>query len=473
MAPRDYLKQRGQTWHVHVQIPKHLRTAAGGKWEYIKSLKTGDLNVANRLKHSYVAAFKAKIAALERKKPNDLSELYERAVAWREALERHKDDVIYQGDGDEPAWTGADEFLSQISDEAHEFLETHGEKAATAFYKIAKGEGTPLRSHVDIWQTEEAATVTGQTIAQHGAVLNAFLAWAGKEVLIEDVTRRQAGEYVSHLLAPTSGLRRTTAHRYVSTLASLWTWLEARGLAPSNPWRGHGVGKKSKRGEGAKRGQWTDAALVKVLSGHYTPRYNDTLHDLVRLALVTGARLNELCSLKLSDAHKHQDGWWISIREGKTEAAVRDIPVHDSAAHVLVRRCTGSRGFVFEGLFPGGPDKKRAWNVSKAFGDYTRKLDLGEERQVFHSLRNSFMEAMEAAEVPESTTKLIVGHARQSMTYGHYSKGLRVKLRKSINKLRYAPAVMRLIREVTPEGARVSVPAKRRKTPIATKGTGD
>jgi hypothetical protein len=33
------------------------------------------------------------------------------------------------------------------------------------------------------------------------------------------------------------------------------------------------------------------------------------------------------------------------------------------------------------------------------------------------------------------------------MTYGHYSKGLRVKLRKSINKLHYAPAVMRLIRE--------------------------
>jgi hypothetical protein len=52
---------------------------------------------------------------------------------------------------------------------------------------------------------------------------------------------------------------------------------------------------------------------------------------------------------------------------------------------------------------------------------------------------------MEAAEVPESSTALIVGHARQSMTYGHYSKGLRVKLRKSINKLHYAPAVMRLI----------------------------
>ncbi len=165
--------------------------------------------------------------------------------------------------------------------------------------------------------------------------------------------------------------------------------------------------------------------------------------------MVTGARLDELCSLKVGDVHERADGWWITVVEGKTEAAKRDVPVHDSAAHVLIRRCKGSRGFVFEGLVPGGPDKRRSWNVSKVFGHYTRKLNLGEERQVFHSLRNSFIEAMEAAEVPESSTKLIVGHARQSMTYGHYSKGLRVKLRKSINKLHYAPAVMRLIRATT------------------------
>ena len=70
----------------------------------------------------------------------------------------------------------------------------------------------------------------------------------------------------------------------------------------------------------------------------------------MRLALVTGARLDELCALKVSDAHERRDGWWITIREGKTEAAVRDIPVHESAAHVLIRRCKGSRGFIFEGL---------------------------------------------------------------------------------------------------------------------------
>jgi integrase len=116
---------------------------------------------------------------------------------------------------------------------------------------------------------------------------------------------------------------------------------------------------------------------------------------------------------------------------------------------VLRRRCKSSRGYIFEGLAPGGPDKKRSWNVSKAFGHYTRKLDLGDKRQTFHSLRKTFTEVMEEAEVPESTTKLLIGHARKSLTYGLYSKGERVKLRKSINKLRYAGAVMRLIREAS------------------------
>jgi hypothetical protein len=53
---------------------------------------------------------------------------------------------------------------------------------------------------------------------------------------------------------------------------------------------------------------------------------------------------------------------------------------------------------------------------------------------------------MEGAEVAESTVQLIVGHKRASLTFGQYSKGERVKLRKHINKLKYSPEVVRLIR---------------------------
>jgi integrase len=338
-------------------------------------------------------------------------------------LERHKGEVLVQDADGTPLWSAEDEFLSQISEEAKEFLETHGERAASAFFKVAKGEGTLLNSQVDTWLAEQGPMITAQTGAQHRTVIRAFTAWAGSAVLIEDVTRRYAGEFVSHLLAPTSGLSRKTARRYVSSLSSFWRWLRARGLTTENPWREQDLGKKSTRGETPKRKQWRDEALVKVLSGAYTPRYTATIHDLVRLALVSGARLDELCALRKSDVQEREDGWWISIAEGKTEAARREVPIHDSAAHVLARRFKASRNFLFEGLVPGGPDKKRSWNASKAFGHYTRKLDLGDKRQTFHSLRKTFVEIMEASEVPESTIKLIIGHARPSLTFGGYSKG--------------------------------------------------
>jgi integrase len=232
-------------------------------------------------------------------------------------------------------------------------------------------------------------------------------------------------------------------------------------LAQDNPWIRQGIGRKSKRGETPPLKQWTDEALVKVLSGTSTPRYHTIFHDLMRLALVTGARLDELCALKTSDVHKREDGWWIDVQQGKTEAAVRTVPVHDSAAHVLERR-KDARGFLFEGLTPGGPDKKRSWNVSKAFGAYTRTLDLKEERQTFHSLRKTFVEVLEAAEVPLPTIQLIIGHARPSLTLSVYSTGQRVKLRDAINKLHYPKDVMRLIRNPKQEAHTPKTTEKKR-----------
>jgi integrase len=194
------------------------------------------------------------------------------------------------------------------------------------------------------------------------------------------------------------------------------------------------------------RQQWPDAALVTLLTGKYTTRYQQILHDLIRLALVTGARLNELCELRTSDAMKREDGWWISIRAGKTNAAVRQTPVHEAAAHVIERRRKSADEYLFAGLITDGPDNKRSRNVSKAFVQYRRSLGLNEPGQVFHSFRNTCLEALEAGEVLETTAKLIVGHKRASLTFGGYSKGVRVDLRAAVNKLAYSADVMNLIR---------------------------
>jgi integrase len=450
MALTDHLKLRGSTYYVRVQIPPRLWPAAGGKREFVKTLKTGDLREANKRKHAYVAAFQLQIKALEGQglQAADVSNTIARALGWRRTMEQDRGEVLFYH-GDEAVYK-TDEWLSQIAEEAEEIEDAHGPHAALNFFKIAKGEGTPLGTDlVDTWLAEQAGTITAQTAAQHRSVIATFLTWAGQAPLVEDVDRRKAGEFVSYLLTPASGLKRKTAQRYASSLASLWQWLLARGVARGeNPWRGLAIAKKAKRGETPAPRQWSDNALKVLLTSARTERYTEVLHDLVRLAVVTGARLDELCALRQDDVYKRRDGWWFSIRQGKTEAAVREVPVHAMAAHVIERRRKSADGFLFEGLVPGGPDKKRSWNVSKAFGHYTQSVIPSEERQTFHRLRNTFTEAMEQAAVPESTTQLIIGHKRQSLTYGHYSQGerLRKELRDYINRLRYPDEIMRLIR---------------------------
>jgi hypothetical protein len=220
-TPTDYLIKRGHTWFVQVQIPARLRKAAGGRFSYVKTLKTRDLSEANKRKHHYVAAYKHRIAALARQaaaeeQPAAWAEIYEQALAWRETLARHAGEVLLE-DAEGRPYYATDEFLSQISDEAKEFLDTHGEKVATTFYKIAKGEGVLLLPQVEPWLAEQ--TTTRQTRAQHRTVLREFNKWAGRELWVEDVTRRYAGEYVGQLLGP-GGLMPKTVLFDVSTY---WT----------------------------------------------------------------------------------------------------------------------------------------------------------------------------------------------------------------------------------------------------------
>ena len=76
--------------------------------------------------------------------------------------------------------------------------------------------------------------------------------------------------------------------------------------------------------------------------------------------------------------------------------------------------------------------------IHLAFGhDFSKFAQSSEqERRAIEALGDALV----------GTTKLLIGHKRASLTYGHYSKGERVKLRKAIEKLKYAPEVMRLVR---------------------------
>jgi integrase len=447
MSDTSYLQKKGNTWRVVVEIPKHLRAAANDKPRFLKSLSTESLTEANRLKHSHVAEFKRRIRMLEKGRADPLAAAIEAAIAFREAFNSADNEYLAHSDQES---TAAGELLDVVNQEAEALLEAQGPEAEKLFRSLATGKATLIRDHYETWLT--VCEGTAQTKAQHETTIKRYLAWSGEYTSIQATDRRKAGDYVQALRD--EKLSPKTIQRHLSTLSTFWRWLMSRGLTdPSNrdnPWREHDVGRKPRgKSKGASRKGLSDEKLLKLLRGRYsTPRYANVLSDLLRLALLHGARLDELCSVKKVDVHKRADGYWFVINEGKTDAAAREIPIHKLAVPIVERRLKGQGAWLFEGLVPGGPDEKRSWNVSKAYGRFRKQKDVGVSARFedFHALRNTFIECMEGLEVPESTVKLIVGHEREdSITYGLYSKGQRVDLRKTIDKVDYGAEVMKAL----------------------------
>src|SRR5262245_20855547 len=262
----------------------------------------------------------------------------------------------------------------------------------------------------------------------------------------EETDRKKAGAYISYLMSA-RGLAPKTVERYRSSLSTLWAWLEEKGIIAtdrSNPWTKHRSIRPTVR---TKRRPLSDEQLVSLLSGCYdTATYRQVLADLLRLGLVTGCRLEELCALKKADVLKRKDGYWLVIREGKTDAAVRVVPVHRCVDRLVHRRRQDQGEDLFGEITPGAYGR-RSHHVSKAYGRYRKLVGVEERGQDFHALRHTFTNMMEGAGVAVPTIQLLIGHSRkQTMgTTAIYSQGDRVDLRKVVNKLRYSPRVMRLL----------------------------
>lgn len=434
-----YLQPKGNTWRVVVEVPKPLRAAAG-RARFTKSLGVITLPDAENRKHAHVAEFKRRIAQLEKGRTDPNALLLSKALEFREALMASDNMTLTRGEV--VVSDAVSELLGVVNDEAQAVLEAHGKSVADLFHSIATGKAELVSFHYPVWLAQYKGT--DKTKALHKGTLERFLTWAGASMSVQQTTRRRAGEFVQHMLD--EGLARKTIARHLSALSSFWRWLISRGIAEldprDNPWREHGIGAKKEPNE---RKGLSDEAILKLLNASYpTSRYNEMFHDLVRLALLTGIRVDALCSLKRSDVEKRRDGYWLSIEFDKTPSGTRTVPLHAAGDAIMVRRLKHKGDFLFPDL---KPDKwgDRSGNFTKAYTRFRRRAGVGDKGQVFHTFRNTFLECMEAQGVPESTVKLLVGHKRPSLTYGHYSKGERVELRRFVQKLNYGRAVMTAI----------------------------
>ena len=152
------------------------------------------------------------------------------------------------------------------------------------------------------------------------------------------------------------------------------------------------------------------------------------------LALATGARLEELCQLRVNDIVLHPiHGVLMRISdqgEGqriKTTSSRRTVPLHpelfESGFMEYVEEVEeAGPQWLFPDLEPDH-DGRRSGNFSKWFGRYLRNergCRVKDRSVVFHSFRHSFKSLCREAEISEEVHDALTGHASTSVgrSYG-------------------------------------------------------
>jgi integrase len=429
------LKKRHNTFYVRKRVPTSLR-ALIGKDEVVRTTGTSDEREARRRSYAILAQIED-----EFQRAASLAADYPASPTWVQAIGRELRRAVERGelDGETASHLMHDtieQHFSAAGIDPDAATDLHVATLRASYRMVTHPDDVPLSQAIKLHLQERKGRVAASTLHSKQRALDAFAVWLRADLPLKDITRQQAGSYVTALVR--EGRAAKTNATVVGVLSAFWNWSIRKGLyVGANPFAGHSVDLKgSRRGtSGGRRRPWTPDELGSMAEG--LPA-TDTRWQACVLGLYTGMRLNEVCHLEVTDVNL-EDGY-LAVGEGKTESSVRQVPIHPVIKPLLKRLVKASTdGFILPGLVPGGLDDKRGHGLSKRIGRWLRvNLEITDPGVVYHSLRSTFINACENAGIAQHTTELLVGHARQSMSYGVYSKGVALPvLQQAIEKISF------------------------------------
>jgi integrase len=459
------LKLRHRTWFARVVVPRSLRGSVG-RSEILRSLKTRDLAEARRRRHRAVAEIHEELARIKVSSalPKDSVEfIVEVAKGQRET-------VLAGTQSEEAAEAGLDHTIEDYMDRlrrergadphtGHPVLTDDEGRALELAHRVFRGDEMALLSEaLKKYLKEVQPRITKAGYAQKDKQLHAFARWIGPHTDVSTITRKVTGRYVADVVQPAE-LAPKTKKDWLANLTAFGSWLEQYGLIEANPWRNltRTIKESTRGGKPQPRPYTTEelAELVKKLPA------GSPLLPLACISAYSGLRIEEIAAMKT----EHVAAGAFKVMEAKNENSVRYVPIHSVIEPMVARLLeTSTDGFLISGLIPAGADGKRSHYASKSFGDFLRANSFTDTTLTFHSLRRSFTQRAEQAGIPESTAKLLTGHARQSLTYGLYSPGPEYStLTAAMQKITYGPAADTLVVSLAGRSAITKKSRRRRK----------
>lgn len=406
----SFIVKRGEYYSARLVIPVKLRSILGRN-EFKKSLGTTSRKEAALLAAPLVLNWKQLI---QQAKTDGITS---RAKALRRDLAAVDDDDII--DDDEASAIAASIIIEAEIEEhilggrAIESITSKRQRdAAKAFYDIASGQVKLLDDHVDGWLAS-IVHLKLRTINQRNRDVTAFL----KEETAKIPTRESVAAWIRASYAQGD----KSVKRKLESLGSFWEYLLVEGVVTGlSPFSSHKLPKAKKRNT-PKRRCFTNEECLAILKAARGAN-DQPLLDTITLALHTGARIEELCKLRVEDVVIEDNLRCLRINKSKTDAGSRIIPLHPAIADLIDRLCRDTKDGYLIPSTSINQYNERSTGLGRRFGRLKTSLGYGPEL-VFHSLRKTVTTKLEQAGVPEGVAADIVGHKKQTMTYGLYSGG--------------------------------------------------
>ncbi|MBK1702530.1 tyrosine-type recombinase/integrase [Thiococcus pfennigii] len=420
------IERRANTWYATLHVPGDVQHAIG-KAKFFQSLKTTDKRVAESRAKPIVAQWKAQIAAAR-----GVSDPFiEEALMWKRTLEQAE-----WGEGpDEPG--ERDTLGLVLTDHLDRLIEKGKLDYGQAYrlHAIATKQDTLLSEFFTEWAAQ--LTQAPKTVDQMKQDVQRMIDRFGT---VQSVTKSAVNVWIKELIEGTPsrpGYSYASLNRKLQFCRNYWRYLQETEKADPNlqPFVMPPFAKKNNGRKGKINDSWIPfqpSEVVRLLE-EAAKKNDHILADLIRLAMYTGARLEELCALKTADCTEEA----LKITESKTEAGVRRVPVHSALVEVVKRlREASTDGYLLSGLtFNKYNDRSNA--IGKRFGRLKKTLGFP-DKKVFHSIRKTVVTMLEDAGVSENLTADIVGHEKPRITYGLYSGGHSLeRMKEAIEKVSY------------------------------------
>lgn len=238
-----------------------------------------------------------------------------------------------------------------------------------------------------------------------------------------------------------------TAHNQFDKIKAVFSWAEMQGYIDRSPFMGMSI--KVNANHKDKRLPFSDEDLSAIFQHPiFTQRkFKQSWHYWVPLiGLYTGARINEICQLKLVEIALQEDiqcFHFVANEEGrrlKNAASKRILPIHQHLIELgfldYVKRLKAEGESMLFPTLKTSSTRNYGQEPSKWFGHLKRKLITEDEKKkVFHSFRHNMADALRSLQTEGYIISQMLGHEQETTTHQVYGSYQASALEPAIRKI--------------------------------------